>query len=107
MEQRIAKKTGLHIIPPGLSVREAGMKGPVVEDELSKARDFGTRIANHLRNNASSFFRSQIRFYEARSRCDITMHCSMISLVAVYPYGYVFPLSRYAHLDNVISYTIT
>jgi flavodoxin len=49
MEQRIAEKTGLHMITPGLSVRVAGMKGPVAEDELPKARDFGTRIANHLK----------------------------------------------------------
>ena len=48
MEQRITEKTGLHMMAPGLSVRVAGTKGPVVEEELPKAREFGIRIANHL-----------------------------------------------------------
>lgn len=49
MEQRIAEKTGLRIMMPGLSVRVAGMKGPVAEEELPTARDFGIRITNHLK----------------------------------------------------------
>ena len=49
MEQRLTEKTGLHIIAPGLSVRVAGMKGPVVEEELPQAKEFGITIGNHLK----------------------------------------------------------
>jgi flavodoxin len=49
MEQQITEKTGLRIMIPGLSTRVAGMRGPVSEEDLQKARDFGVRIADLLK----------------------------------------------------------
>lgn len=38
----------LHQIAPALSVRVSGIRGPVVEGELPKCKDFGRKIASHL-----------------------------------------------------------
>lgn len=50
MEDRINKRIpGLKQIAPGLSVKVHGMKGPIVEGELTRCREFGRRIANQLK----------------------------------------------------------
>ncbi len=50
MEEKINKNIpGLKKIAPGLSVKVQGMKGPLVDGELSKCREFGKRIANQLK----------------------------------------------------------
>lgn len=50
MEDKINKRIpGLKKIAPGLSVKVHGMKGPIVEGELPKCREFGKRIANQLK----------------------------------------------------------
>ncbi len=49
MEKRINEKIpGLKQIAPGLSIKVGGMKGPLVEDDLSKCREFGNRIATQI-----------------------------------------------------------
>ncbi|NIR87173.1 FprA family A-type flavoprotein [Candidatus Bathyarchaeota archaeon] len=49
MEKRIGEKVpGLKLIAPGLSIEVGGMKGPIVEGELPKCKDFGNKIANQL-----------------------------------------------------------
>ncbi len=50
MEKRIGEKVpGLKLITSGLSIRVGGMKGPIVDGELPKCRDFGKKIANQLK----------------------------------------------------------
>jgi len=50
MEQKLAEKVpGLKILAPGLSIKVNGMKGPIVEGELPKCRDFGKKLANQLK----------------------------------------------------------
>ena len=50
MEKRINEKVPeLKIIAPGLSIRVQGMRGPIAEGELPKAKEFGTRIATRIR----------------------------------------------------------
>ena len=50
MEKRISEKIpGVTIIASGLSVKVKEMRGPLNEDELSKCRDFGMIVANHLK----------------------------------------------------------
>ena len=50
MEKRINEKVpGLKQIALGLSIKVQGMKGPVVEGELPKCKDFGKKIANQLK----------------------------------------------------------
>jgi flavorubredoxin len=50
MEKRIGEKLpGIKLITSGLSIRVEGMRGPIVEGELPKCRDFGKRIANQLK----------------------------------------------------------
>jgi len=39
------KAPALKLAVPGLSVRVTGMKGPIADDELTKAREFGIKIA--------------------------------------------------------------
>ncbi len=39
----------LELIASGLSIRVGGMKGPIVEGELPKCKEFGKKIANHLK----------------------------------------------------------
>jgi len=49
MEKRIGEKVlGLKLIVPGLSIRVGGMKGPIVDGELPKCKEFGKKIANQL-----------------------------------------------------------
>ncbi len=51
MEKRISEKVpGLKLIVPGLSIKVGGMKGPIVEGELPKCKDFGNKIANQLKS---------------------------------------------------------
>ncbi|MGQ9788739.1 MAG: flavodoxin family protein [Candidatus Hadarchaeaceae archaeon] len=51
LERRIAEKIpGAQVLSSGLSVRVLGVKGPVSEDELAKAVDFGRAIAAKLKN---------------------------------------------------------
>lgn len=48
MESRIKEKVpDLELILPGLSIKVEGTKGPIVDGELPKCRDFGNKIANH------------------------------------------------------------
>jgi len=50
MEKRIGEKVpGLKLITSGLSIRVEGTKGPIVEGELPKCKDFGKKIANQLK----------------------------------------------------------
>jgi flavodoxin len=45
MEAEINKKApGLYLIENGLSIAVKGMKGPIVEGELDKCREFGIKI---------------------------------------------------------------
>ena len=49
MEKRIGEKApGLKMAVQGLSVRVQGMKGPVVEGELPKSKEFGNRIVARI-----------------------------------------------------------
>jgi menaquinone-dependent protoporphyrinogen IX oxidase len=48
MEGRINDKTSLQIITLGLSIRVEDMKGPVIEGELHKSKEFGKKIAIQL-----------------------------------------------------------
>lgn len=49
MEKTISEKApALKQIAPGLSIRVQGMKGPVMEGELPKCKEFGEKIATQL-----------------------------------------------------------
>ncbi|MHA2352841.1 MAG: flavodoxin family protein [Candidatus Thorarchaeota archaeon] len=49
MEERINEKTpGLQLLLPGLSIQVEDMKGPILEEELPKCREFGKRVATQL-----------------------------------------------------------
>jgi len=50
MEKRIYEKVpGLKQIAPGLSIAVQGLKGPIVEGELPKCKEFGKKIGTQLR----------------------------------------------------------
>jgi len=50
MEKRIGEKIPrLKLIAPGLSIKVGGMKGPIVDGELPKCKDFGKKLANQLK----------------------------------------------------------
>ena len=50
MEKQIGEKApGLKIVAPGLSIRVGGMKGPIVDGELPKCKEFGIKIATHVK----------------------------------------------------------
>lgn len=50
MEDGIRQKApGMRRIVPGLSIRVQGMRGPIVEEELPKCKDFGEEIAKKLK----------------------------------------------------------
>jgi flavodoxin len=52
MEKRIEEKVpGLRRVAPGLSVRVQGIKGPIVDGELPKCREFGKMIAAQLKSS--------------------------------------------------------
>ena len=49
MEKAIGEKApDLKLLAPGLSIRVGGTKGPVVEGEIPKCRDFGRKIGSQL-----------------------------------------------------------
>jgi len=49
MEKRINEKVlGLKRLAPGLSIKAQGMKGPLVEGELPKCKEFGNKIATQI-----------------------------------------------------------
>ena len=51
MEKRISEKVpGLKIIAPGLSIKVQGIKGPIVEGELPKSKEFGNKIATQIKS---------------------------------------------------------
>lgn len=50
MEKRIHEKApALKLITPGLNIKVNGMSGPITEDELPKATEFGRKIAAQLK----------------------------------------------------------
>jgi flavorubredoxin len=50
IEKRLNEKIPeLKLIVPGLSIKVEGIKGPVVEGELAKCKEFGKQIANQLK----------------------------------------------------------
>ncbi|MFB0501681.1 MAG: flavodoxin family protein [Candidatus Bathyarchaeia archaeon] len=50
MEKRINEKVpGMKQIAPGLSIRVQGMKGPLVEGELPKCKEYGSKIATQIK----------------------------------------------------------
>ena len=50
MEKRINEKVPrLKLIIPGLSIKVGDMKGPIVDGELPKCKEFGKQIANKLK----------------------------------------------------------
>jgi len=50
MEKRINEKIPeLKLIVPGLSIKVGDMKGPIVDGELPKCREFGKKIAGKLK----------------------------------------------------------
>lgn len=51
MEKQVSKKVpGLIKVASGLSIKVQGIKGPVLEGEFLKCREFGKRIANQLKS---------------------------------------------------------
>ena len=50
MEKQIREKVpGLKLAASGLSIRVKGMRGPIVDGELPKCREFGVKIASQLK----------------------------------------------------------
>jgi len=50
MEKRINEKVlGLNRMAPGLSIKAHGMKGPLVEGELPKCKEFGNKVATQIK----------------------------------------------------------
>ncbi|MFB0500602.1 MAG: flavodoxin family protein [Candidatus Hadarchaeaceae archaeon] len=50
MEKRINEKVpGLKLVVPGLSIKVQGMKGPILEGELPKCKEFGNKIATQMK----------------------------------------------------------
>jgi flavodoxin len=50
LEKRIDEKTpGLQLLLPGLSIQVEDMKGPILENEFPKCREFGKQVAAHLK----------------------------------------------------------
>ena len=51
MEERISEKIPRsQLLLPGLSIQVEDMKGPILEEELPKCRDFGKEIATQLKS---------------------------------------------------------
>lgn len=44
------KLSNLNLVSPGLSIRVNGIRGPIVEGELSKCVDFGKKLVGQLRS---------------------------------------------------------
>ena len=54
MEGQLIKRVpGLKLMAPGLSIKVAGMKGPIEAGELPKCKDFGVRIATLLKEQTT------------------------------------------------------
>jgi flavodoxin len=52
MEKQINKRVpGLKQLTDGLSIKVQGMKGPIVESELTKCKEFGKNIAIQIRKS--------------------------------------------------------
>ncbi|MBA7502555.1 NAD(P)H dehydrogenase (quinone) [subsurface metagenome] len=50
MEKKINEKVpGLKLVAPGLSIKVQGMKGPILEEELPKCKEFGNKIATQIK----------------------------------------------------------
>jgi len=50
MEKRINEKVpGLKQMAPGLSIKVQGIKGPILEAELPKCKEFGNKIATQIK----------------------------------------------------------
>jgi flavorubredoxin len=50
MEKRINEKaSGMKKIAPGLSIRVQGMKGSILDEELPKCKEFGSKIATQIK----------------------------------------------------------
>lgn len=50
MEKQISEKApGLKLAAPGLSILVKGLRGPIVEGELPKCREFGVKIATLIK----------------------------------------------------------
>ena len=50
MEKRINEKVpGLKLVAHGLSIKVQGMKGPILEEELPKCKEFGNKIATQMK----------------------------------------------------------
>jgi flavodoxin len=50
MEERINEKIpGSKLMTPGLSIKVEGTKGPILEEELPKAKEFGKQIATQIK----------------------------------------------------------
>ena len=55
MEKNVNEKvSGLNMIAPSLSIRVQGMKGPIVEEELPKCKEFGNKIATQIKTTLQS-----------------------------------------------------
>ena len=51
MEERINERTPrLELLLPGLSIQVEDMKGPILEEELPKCREFGKQVATQLKS---------------------------------------------------------
>lgn len=49
MEERISEKAPeLKLISPGLSIKVQGIKGPVLDEELPRCKDFGRKIVTQI-----------------------------------------------------------
>jgi len=50
MENRIKEKVpGLKLVARGLSIKVKGIKGPILEEELPKCKEFGKKIATQMK----------------------------------------------------------
>ena len=50
LEKQISEKVpGLKLAFPGLSIRVEGTKGPIIEGELPKCKEFGVKIATQMK----------------------------------------------------------
>lgn len=55
MEKQINEEVSdLELISPGLSIKVGGMKGPIVEEDLPKCREFGNKVASQLSNTGAT-----------------------------------------------------
>ena len=49
MEKMVSEKVpALKQMAPGLSIKVQGMKGPIMEGELPKCKEFGKKVATQL-----------------------------------------------------------